>query len=168
MIEVTGLHVSYGERHVIEGLDLVVEAGEFVGLVGKNGCGKTTLLKAISQVIPSNGGTVSFRGTPAPNLSRRDVASRVAVVPQNTVLPIGFTALEVVLMGRTPHLGFLEQEGSADYERAHEALETVAIGDLADRRVDELSGGERQNVVLARALAQDIVPCIVCYVKGAP
>ncbi len=155
MIQVTGLRVSYGERSVIEGLDLAVAAGEVVGLVGKNGCGKTTLLKAISQVIPSADGTVSFRNAPASKLSRREVARHVAVVPQGAVLPIGYTALEVVLMGRTPHLGFLEQEGSDDYERARDALETVKIAHLADRRVDELSGGERQNVVLARALAQD-------------
>ncbi len=155
MLVVTGLHVSYGERPVLQGVDLSVAAGEVVGLVGPNGCGKTTLLKAITGVIPWASGEVLLLGQPAARLSRQGLSRRVAVVPQNSVLPVGYTALEIVLMGRTPHLGFLEQEGAADYRRARESLQRVGAADLADRRVDELSGGERQNVLLARTLAQD-------------
>ncbi len=94
-------------------------------------------------------------GSLASGLSRRELAQRVAVVPQSAMLPIGYTALEVVLMGRTPHLDFLQQEGAKDRERALDALARVDCADFAHRRVDELSGGERQNVVLARALAQE-------------
>lgn len=155
MLDVAGLRVAYGERPVLQGVDLSVSAGEVVGLVGPNGCGKTTLLKAITRVLPWAGGEVLLLGESASKLSRQELSRRVAVVPQNPALPVGYTALEVVLMGRTPHLGFLEQEGAEDYRRAREALRRVGALDLADRRVDELSAGERQNVVLARALAQE-------------
>ena len=155
MIEIRGLRVSYGERRVVRDLDLTVGAGEVVGLVGRNGCGKTTLLHAISQVIPSAAGEILLMGDRASGLSRRELARRVAVVPQSAMLPIGYTALEVVLMGRTPHLDFLQQEGANDRERALEALARVDCAHFTHRRVDELSGGERQNVILARALAQD-------------
>jgi len=155
MLDVVRLRVSYGERPVLQGVDLSVAAGEVVGLVGPNGCGKTTLLKAITRVIPWQAGEVLLLGAPASKLSRQELSRRVAVVPQSPALPVGYTALEVVLMGRTPHLGFLDQEGADDYRRAREALQRVGAADFAERRVDELSGGERQNVVLARALAQD-------------
>jgi len=155
MLKVVGLRVSYGERPVLQGIDLGVAAGEVVGLVGPNGCGKTTLLKAIARVIPWESGEVLLMGAPASKLSRQELSRRVAVVPQNPLLPVGYTALEVVLMGRTPHLGFLDQEGAEDYRRAREAMQRVGVADFAERRVDELSGGERQNAVLARALAQD-------------
>lgn len=155
MLEIARLRVSYGERSVLRGIDLSVAAGEVVGLVGPNGCGKTTLLKAITRVIPWRSGEVLLEGAAASELSRGELARRVAVVPQNPVLPVGYTALDIALMGRTPHLSFLDQEGAADYERARDALDRLGVGELAERRVDELSGGERQNVVLARALAQD-------------
>lgn len=155
MLDVAALRVSYGDRPVLRGIDLQVAAGQVVGLIGPNGCGKTTLLKAITRLIPWLSGAVLLQGEPASALSRHELSRRVAVVPQNPVLPLGYTALEVVLMGRTPHLGFLEQEGAQDYQRARAALQEVGASDLAERRVDELSAGERQNVVLARALAQD-------------
>ncbi len=155
MLDIDGLRVSYGEHPVLMGVDLSVAAGEVVGLVGPNGCGKTTLLKAVTRVIPWLSGEVLVAGEPASSLSRRELSRRVAVVPQDPVLPVGYTALEVVLMGRTPHLGFLEQEGARDYHKAREALQRVGAIDLAERRVDELSSGERQSVVLARALAQE-------------
>jgi iron complex transport system ATP-binding protein len=154
MLDVVALLVSYGERPVVRGVGLSVAAGEVVGLVGPNGCGKTTLHKAITRVIPWASGEVFLLGAPASKLSRQEISRRVAAVPQNASLPMGYTALDVVIMGRTPHLGFLEQEGAADYQQAREALQRVGASDLAERRVDELSGGERQNVVLARALAQ--------------
>ncbi|MFQ5879793.1 MAG: ABC transporter ATP-binding protein [Dehalococcoidia bacterium] len=154
-LDIRNLHVSYGQRAVLRGVGLSAAAGEVVGLVGPNGCGKTTLLKAITHVVPWRSGEVRLLGEPASKLPPRELSRRVAVVPQNPILPVGYTTLEVVLMGRTPHLSFLEQEGAEDYRQARQALQTLGVLDLADRRVDELSGGERQNVVLARALAQE-------------
>jgi iron complex transport system ATP-binding protein len=154
LLEIRGLRVAYGDRLVLRGIDLEVEAGEFVGLVGPNGCGKTTLLRAITRVLPWQGGDVRLDGQSAAGLPARALARLVAVVPQNPLLPVGYSAAEVVLMGRTPHLGFFDQEGPDDLRIAREALEQVGAAHLAGRRVDELSGGERQNVVLARALAQ--------------
>ena len=153
-LEIRGLHAAYGARTVLNGIDLAVQPGEVLGLVGPNGCGKTTLIRAITRLMPWRSGEVLVGDVPVTGLSRRELAQRIAVVPQMSPLPIGYTALDVVLMGRTPHLGFLEHEGANDYAIAREALARAGAAAMAERRVDELSGGEQQNVVLARALAQ--------------
>ena len=155
MLSVRGLSAGYADRIVLEDIDLDVEAGEVVGLVGPNGCGKTTLLRALTRVVPWRSGEVTLDGRPVGDMPARELAQRVAVVPQEPLLPAGFTALEVVLMGRTPYLSFFEHEGPRDYERAREALALTGASSLAERPVEELSGGERHNVVIARALAQD-------------
>jgi iron complex transport system ATP-binding protein len=154
MLSVRDLRVSYGQREVLRGIDLDVAPGEVVGIVGPNGGGKTTLLKAITRVVPSRG-LVRLGGDDVASLNARELARRVAVVPQDPTLPVGFTALDVVVMGRTPHLRFLEQESAADRRKAQDALAMLGAQALADRAVDELSGGERQNVVIARALVQE-------------
>jgi iron complex transport system ATP-binding protein len=154
MLRIGHLDVSYGDRTVIRDLDLEVAAGEFVALVGPNGCGKTTLLKAISRVVPWAGGNVAVGEVGLDGQTVRTIARLIAVVPQGPLLPAGYTAGEVVIMGRTAHLGFLEQEGPDDVRIARESLAMVGALHLADRPVDELSGGEKQIVVLARALAQ--------------
>ena len=155
LIDIEGLHVSYGPRPVLRGVDLAVAAGEVVGLVGPNGCGKTTLIRALCRLVPARAGRLSLGGRDVAAISRTELARTVAVVPQSAVLPAGYTALEIVVMGRTPHLRFLEQETAEDYEIARAALRQVGAEDLAQRPVDELSGGERQNVLLARGLAQE-------------
>lgn len=155
MLSISGLRVAYGERPVLKGLDLTVAAGEVVGLVGPNGCGKTTLLRAVTRVAPALAGRIEVGGKALEQWPARELARMVAVVPQSPLLPLGYTAAEVVLMGRTPHLGFFDQEGAEDYRLTREALARVDALHLFERRVDELSGGERQNVVLARALAQE-------------
>jgi len=142
-------------KPVLRGVNLAVEPGEVLGLVGANGAGKTTLLRVASGVLPPDTGRVLVAGDPVAALSRRELARRVAVVPQDTSVPFAFRAFELVLMGRSPHLGRLGFESADDLARAHDALEDVGIGQLADRSVLSLSGGERQLVVVARALAQD-------------
>jgi cobalamin transport system ATP-binding protein len=154
-LSVRGLRAAYGDREVLRGVDLDLSAGEVVGLVGPNGGGKTTLLKTITRGLSPKAGEVRVAGRDALRLGSREMARLVAVVPQTPTLPVGFLAREVVVMGRTAHLGFLDQESAADYAKADAALSALGAESLAYRRVEELSGGERQNVVLARALAQE-------------
>ncbi len=154
-LDVSGLTVSYGPRVVLRDVCLSLPPGRLLGLVGPNGSGKTTLIRAISGVVAPRAGEVRLDGDDALRLSAREVALRTAVVPQNPNLPPAFTALELVLMGRTPHLGLLATEGRADVEASRQAMLATDTWELADRRIGELSGGERQRVLVARALAQD-------------
>ncbi len=126
-----------------------------VAVIGPNGSGKTTLVRCIAGVLRPWSGEVRICGDDVAGLSQREVARRVAVVPQDPPLPEGFTALEVVLMGRTPHLRLLQNEGPADLAAARQAMLATAVWEMAARPVASLSGGERRRVVLARALAQD-------------
>jgi len=145
--------VRYDGRVAVDGVDLDVAGGEWVALVGPNGAGKTSLLRALAGTVPSTG-TVAVRGCHRADMSRRRWARLVAAVAQHPVLPPGLTAAEYVLLGRTPHLGYLAAESAADVSAALAALERLDAGALATRPLGSLSGGERQRVVLARALAQ--------------
>ncbi len=155
MLAVSAARAGYGDREVLRGVHVTVEAGEVVGLIGPNGCGKTTLLKTITRTLTLTSGDITIEGISIAALSPRELALRVATVSQGTLLPAGYTAREVVLMGRTAHLGFFQQEGAADLAKVDAALARAGATELRDRPVDELSGGERQNVVIARALAQE-------------
>ena len=154
MLRIEGLSVSYGSRQVLKEVSLEVHAGEILALIGPNGAGKSTLVRAVSGVIPVTGGMIRTNGTDLLALSPLERARRLAVVPQAVSLPPAFTAWETVLLGRTPYLNFLGQVSGSDEEIARAALAKVDALDLAERRVGELSGGEQQRVLLARALAQ--------------
>ena len=145
---------AYGERSVLRGFDLHVEQGSFVALAGPNGVGKSTLLRLVSGVVKPSQGSIEVAGRDILALSTRERARLVAVVPQDPELPHGAPAIEVVLMGRNPHLGLLSWESDSDVQTAVEAMRMTYTDDLLDRSVDELSGGERQRVAIAIALAQ--------------
>lgn len=156
MVELKLLDVSLGYQHslVVENMTLEARSGQMLGLVGPNGCGKSTLLKAMSRVIPPQSGDIFINERNLSKIPRRELARLLGVVPQIPLLPSTFTAFEIVLMGRNPHLGLLQHEGSKDMAVAWEAMEKTLTQHLAKRRIGELSGGEIQSVVIARVLAQ--------------
>lgn len=154
MLSIEHLTAAYGPRVVLEDVSLEMHPGEIVGLVGPNGAGKSSLLRVIGGTLAAARGTVLLEGVDLSRLSPALRARRVAVVPQSSHLPEAFTAGEVVLMGRTPYLPLFGGERPHDYEVVRGALERTATDSLAERRMGELSGGELQRVLVARALAQ--------------
>ena len=155
LFEVEALCAGYraGEP-VIEQIDLRVEEGSFTGLIGPNGCGKTTLLRAMAGVLKAASGVVRFQGQELDLLSRREIARHCAVVPQETAISFAFTVREIVTMGRHPYVGRFRLLSPEDERIVDEMMERTATRSLAGRSVLELSGGERQRVVIARALCQ--------------
>jgi iron complex transport system ATP-binding protein len=147
--------VRLGPRAVLDGVGLTVAPGEVVGLLGRNGAGKTTLLRVAAGTLAPDAGSVLLDGAPLAHLGRRARARAVALVPQDTQVPFPFSVAEVVLMGRTPHLGWLGFESAHDLAIARAALDRMGIAALADRSILALSGGERQLAIVARALAQE-------------
>ena len=139
---------------VVNGVSVRLENGTLAGILGPNGSGKTTLLRLLSGTRRPTAGRVLLDDRPLAELSRRDVARQIAVVPQETELAFEYTALEIVLMGRHPHLGLFTVEGPADVEIARQALVATGTTELADRPFHQLSGGEKQRIVIAAALAQ--------------
>jgi iron complex transport system ATP-binding protein len=141
-------------RMVLDGVSFVVERGTIAGLLGPNGSGKTTLLRIVDGMLTPDTGRVTIDGEEVARLPRRALARRIAVVPQETRPAFDFTALDIVLMGRYPHLGALQLEGASDLRIANEAMAATRTLELASRRFDTLSGGEKQRVIVAGALAQ--------------
>ncbi len=139
---------------VVDGVSVRLTDGALVGILGPNGSGKTTLLRLLSGTRKPSSGRVLLDGQPLDRWSRREVARRIAVVPQETELVFEYSAIEIVLMGRHPHLGVFTVEGPDDIRIAREALTATGTAPLADRPFHELSGGEKQRVVIAAALAQ--------------
>jgi len=155
MLEVTDIRFSYSDHQVLNGLSFAVDAGELFGVVGPNGSGKTTLLKLITGVLSPDDGVVLVNGVGINELRSRERAKQIAVVPQDPQLPVGFSVLDLILMGRNPYLGLFEWESKSDLQVATSAMEYTGVTHLAGRKLDELSGGERQRVVVSMALAQE-------------
>lgn len=141
-------------RPVLDEVSLTIPLGGLVGILGPNGSGKTTLLRLLSGTRRPTSGQVLLDNQPLDRLSRRDVARRIAVVPQETQLAFEYSVLEIVLMGRHPHLGLFELEGPDDLAVAREMLRITGTADLEERPFSTLSGGEKQRVVIAAALTQ--------------
>jgi iron complex transport system ATP-binding protein len=155
-IEISGLSFSFGSRaECLRDVSLAVGEREFCCLLGPNGTGKTTLIRCILGLLRPRSGSVTVAGHDVSALSSRQLARLVAYVPQNTTTAFPFSTLEMVLMGRTPHLGTISRPSRADRQVAADMLEELGIGQLAERPFSELSGGERQLTMLARALVQE-------------
>src|SRR6185436_8493164 len=152
-----GLHFQHHGANgpLFTGLDFAVQSGECVGIIGPNGSGKSTLLRLLGGLLEPGSGSVSVEGVGLTTLAPRERAKRMAVVLPEAPLLFNFSVLEVVLMGRAPHLGLWGLERGADYDAAHRALDDVGLGRLGDRPVHDLSSGERQRAMIARALAQE-------------
>jgi iron complex transport system ATP-binding protein len=158
LLRVDDIRFGYGakgvEPFVLDGVSMSVPRGGLVGVLGPNGAGKSTLLRLLSGTRQPSNGRVWLDDRPLDAIPRREIARRIAVVPQETHLAFDYTVLEMVLMGRHPHLGVFEVEGPADLAAARAALGATGTAHLADRDFATLSGGEKQRVIIAAALAQ--------------
>jgi iron complex transport system ATP-binding protein len=155
LLDVTGIRAGYyPENPVLDDVDLRLSAGGFLGLIGPNGSGKSTLLRVLAGVLTPWAGQVCLDGANVLDLSRRQLARTIAVVPQEILSPFAFTAGEIVAMGRHPYLPRFGGLGAEDMSAVTDAMERTGTAQLASRSILELSGGERQRVVIARALAQ--------------
>ena len=153
-------------RDVLRGVSLSVRSGELVAVLGPNGAGKSTLVRVLAGLHRPTSGRVTLGGEDVATLERRDVAQRLAVVPQSTEVALGFRVRDVVAMGRAPFQNALMAESASDRERVDDALERCSLASKAERPVDELSGGEQRLVAIARALAQD-APSLLLDEPGA-
>jgi iron complex transport system ATP-binding protein len=154
-VEIDALHFGYPrDGHRLIDVSLAIREGEICCLLGSNGAGKTTLLKCLLNLLTPNRGTIRVHGQAITALSARELARLVAYVPQSASTPFAFTAADIAVMGRTPYLPLSATPSAADQRMAQSCLERLGIGNLRDRPFSELSGGERQLVLLARALVQ--------------
>jgi iron complex transport system ATP-binding protein len=153
-VEIDRLSYAYGARPVLDGVSFEIPAGDFFIVIGPNGSGKTTLLKTMTGLLSARG-EVRLLGRPLNHYARRELARRLAFVPQLITEELPFTVQEVVLMGRTPHMGLLGLEGPEDIAQTQAAMRFTGVDHLAHRKLNALSGGERQRVFIARAICQE-------------
>ena len=154
-LTVESLTLGYGDRTVVDGLDLVVPPGRITAIVGANACGKSTLLRSMSRLLAPRAGTVLLDGKAVHRMPAKQLARTLGLLPQSPIAPEGITVADLVGRGRHPHQGILSRWNAHDDEAVATALDATDTAALADRAVDELSGGQRQRVWIAMALAQE-------------
>jgi len=155
MLAVNGVDFSYEHHEVLKKIELTAERGEVVGIIGQNGCGKTTLLRCINSSLTPSNGSVSVDGVPVASMSKREIAKKMAFVTQSTYVTFPFTVYETIMMGRYSRTGEGRKKKDDDVEAVYQAMKDTGTLKFADRSVNELSGGERRRVMIARALAQE-------------
>jgi iron complex transport system ATP-binding protein len=156
LLALNGIEAGYRPTEpVLKQVDLEIAAGAFIGVIGPNGCGKSTLLRAAAGNLPLTRGQVMLEGRPLGDYTRRHLARKVAVVPQETRVDFDFSVRQMVMMGRYPFIGRFSRANPADFAATEQAMAWAQVGALSQRSITRLSGGERQRVVIARALAQE-------------
>jgi iron complex transport system ATP-binding protein len=153
--ELNQVWFRYNQAWILRDISFQVKKGELLGIIGPNGSGKTTLLRILDKILIPQKGKVTVDGLDIKGIRRKEIAQMVAVVPQEPLFSFSFSVLEVVLMGRAPHLSSIGFEGKNDYIIARRAMELTDIWRFSTRTITELSGGERQRVLIARALTQE-------------
>ena len=154
IVSVKDLRFSYPKREVLKGVDFELHPGEVVSLLGANGCGKSTLIRLILGLLKGRG-EVKIAGKNIKSYSQKEIASHIAYIPQYHNVPFNYTVLDMVVMGRVFKMGLFASPAKKDFDKAYEALKTIGIESLAKRAFGELSGGQKQMVLLARALTQE-------------
>jgi ABC-type cobalamin/Fe3+-siderophores transport system ATPase subunit len=154
MLAVCGLRSGYHKQEIVHGIDFTVERGEFVCIIGPNGCGKTTALKSVLGLLRPAAGSVSIDGQETTTMSEKQLARHFAYIPQAHTPPFPFSVADVVILGRTPYINALSVVSDTDRAVAWESLSLLGIADLAERTYTKLSGGQQQLVLIARALTQ--------------
>ena len=154
ILDVETLSYMYDEKVVLDQITLGIKSGEILGILGPNGCGKTTLLKNLNRNLRPHGGCVLIEGTDMEDISKKAIAQSIAVVPQSNEIRFAFTVKEIVTMGRMPFQESLRGETSTDLEIIDKAMEQTGLTEFSERLINTLSGGERQRAIIARAITQ--------------
>ncbi|MBP5203299.1 MAG: ABC transporter ATP-binding protein, partial [Candidatus Methanomethylophilaceae archaeon] len=153
-METKDLEYSYRDKKVLDKVSVAVRKGEVLGILGPNGCGKSTLLKNLNRNLSPEGGCVLVEGEDIAGMKKKDIARKVAVVPQSNEIRFAFTVREIVEMGRMPFQESFRGSDTEDLRIIEEAMELTGVLDMADRMINTMSGGERQRAIIARAIAQ--------------
>lgn len=154
-VKINNLNWSFGDKQILKNINISFEKNKFYSIIGPNGSGKTTLLKNISKALECQKKSVFIEDIDITSLKNRELARKLAVVPQNTNLDFDFSAFDIVLMGRAPYLGRFQTESEEDLKIARRAMEVTNTWELREKDITKLSGGEQQRVVIARAIAQE-------------
>lgn len=155
IFEVKNLYGGYHKKDIIKGISFKIHKSEFLGIIGPNGSGKSTLLKLMSRALTPREGKVLFQGIDTASIPLKKLCRKIAFVPQDTEVNFAFTVSEIVLLGRTPHLKRLEPESQRDFQIAYHAMSLTGTLEFKNEYINELSAGERQRVIIAKALAQE-------------
>ncbi len=160
VLDISSLSFNFGSKNILADIDLSIKNNGIVGIIGPNGSGKSTLLKCIYRVLKPKTGTIFIDGKNINDYQFKETAKKMAVVAQHNDTHFDFNVLEMVLIGRSPHKKFMERDSAEDIELAYKSLEQVNMKDFADRNFSSLSGGEKQRIILARALVQN-TDCLI-------